>query len=165
MSTKVNPIPPGYHTITAHLSVNGAGKAIDFYKKAFGAEELMRVPGPGGKLMHAEVKIGDSILYLADEFPEMGGDCATRSPKALGGVSSVLHLYVADVDASFARAVSAGATAKMPLMDMFWGDRYGQLEDPFGHRWSMASHKEDLTPAQIAERQKQFMASMAQKKG
>jgi len=163
MSTKVNPIPRGLHTITPQLAVDNAAKAIDFYKKAFGAEELSREMGPGNKIMHAELKIGDSMLYLADEFPEMG-DCGTKSPKKLSCVPSLLHFYFTDVDASFAKAVAAGATVKMPVMDMFWGDRYGQLEDPFGHRWSMATHKEDLTPAQIAERQKEFMAKMGAKK-
>src|ERR1051325_313546 len=164
MSKKVNPIPPGVHTITPQLAVDNAAKAIEFYKKAFGAEELARAMGPGNKVMHAELKIVDSMLYLADEFPEMG-DCGTRSPKSLGGVPCLLHLYVNDVDAAFAKAVAAGATVKMPVMHMFWGDRYGQLQDPFGHRWSMATHKEDLTPAQIGERQKEFMAKMGPKKG
>jgi uncharacterized glyoxalase superfamily protein PhnB len=125
----------------------GAANAIAFYQKAFGATELVRLPTPDGKLIHASVKIGDSIVMLTDEIPQMGA----LGPKALKGTSVTIHLYVPDADAAFARAVKAGATIKMPLQDMFWGDRYGQLEDPFGHSWSIATHKQDLTHEQIQE--------------
>ena len=142
------PIPEGFHTLTPHLVVVDAAAAIEFYKRAFGGKERMRMPGPGGKLMHAEIQIGDSIFMLNDEFPEMGA----RSPISLGGSPVTLMLYVPNVDQSFAQAVSAGATAVMPVADQFWGDRYGMVKDPFGHQWAIATHKEDLTPAQIAER-------------
>jgi PhnB protein len=138
---QVNPIPAGMHSVTPHLTCAGAADAIDFYKRAFGAEELTRMPGPNGKLVHASVRIGDSIVMLADEFPEMGG----RGPKALQGSPVTIHLYVEDVDALAARAVAAGATMTMPVADRFWGDRYGQLEDPFGHRWSVATRVRDVT--------------------
>jgi len=145
-----HPIPAGHHTLTPHLIIKGASEAIEFYKKAFGAEELSRMPfpGPNGtvKIGHAALQIGDSILFLADEFPNQGG----FGPGATSPVT--LHLYVADANASFARAVEAGAKVKMPLADMFWGDRYGQLVDPFGHHWSIAEHLEDLTPEQMQER-------------
>lgn len=141
----VKPIPEGMHTITPHLVCAGAADAIGFYVKAFGAVELGRMPGPDGKLMHAQVKIGDSMLMLVDEMPQWGA----LGPKALKGSPVTLHLYVPDVDASFAQAVAAGATVTMPVTDMFWGDRYGQVQDPFGHNWSIATHKRDLTDAQI----------------
>jgi uncharacterized glyoxalase superfamily protein PhnB len=144
----VSAIPEGYYTITPHLIIQGAAKAIDFYKKAFGAEEMFRMPGPDGKtVMHAEMKIGNSPIMIADEFPSMG----CRGPKALGGSPVTIHLYVQDVDKFYQRAVEAGATATMPPQDMFWGDRYGKLTDPFGHVWSVATHKKDLTPDQIAK--------------
>lgn len=143
------PIPDGYTSITTHLIAKGAGQAIDFYKKAFGAEELMRIPGPDGKsVMHGEIKIGNSILMIADEFPDYG--CV--GPKTLGGSPVTIHLYVNDVDASYKRAVDAGATATMPVTDMFWGDRYGKVTDPFGHHWSIATHKEDVAPEECAKR-------------
>jgi PhnB protein len=141
----VKPIPEGMHTLTPHLVCAGAADAIEFYKKAFNAVELRRMPGPGGKMMHAEVRIGDSVLMLVDEFPEMGA----KGPKALEGSPVSLHLYVADADAAMAQAVAAGAKVMMPLADMFWGDRYGQVEDPFGHRWSIATHMRDLSPQEI----------------
>ncbi len=132
MTTAVKPIPDGFNTLSAHVVVRGADQAIEFYKKAFGAEEITRIPGPGGKgIMHAELKIGDSMLMMCEEFPDMGA----KSPAAIGGSPVTLHLYVQDVDQAFDRAVSAGATVKMPLTDMFWGDRYGKLTDPFGHEW------------------------------
>lgn len=147
------PIPEGYHTVTPYLTVRNADRAIDFYKRAFGAKELMRMPGPGGKsLMHAEIQIGDSVIFLADEFPDIGA----RSPESLGGASGYLFLYVQDVDAAFKRAVEAGATVRMPVADMFWGDRFGKLTDPFGHEWGVATRKEDLTPAQIKKRAQAF---------
>ncbi|GGC68263.1 VOC family protein [Undibacterium terreum] len=152
-NAKVKPIPEGMHSLTPHLVCDDAAKAIEFYKKAFNAVELMRLPTPDGKLMHAAVRIGDSTLMLVDEFPEWG----SLGPKALKGTPITLHMYVEDVDASFAQAVAAGATAKMPPADMFWGDRYGLVIDPFGHQWSIATHTRDLTPEQIQEGMKQQM--------
>jgi PhnB protein len=146
-ATNAKPIPDGMHSLTPHLVCAGAGAAIDFYKAAFGAVELSRLPGPGGKLMHGSVRIGDSVLMLTDEMPEWG----SLGPKALKGSPVTIHLYVKDVDAAVAQAVAAGAKVTMPVADMFWGDRYGQLEDPFGHKWSVATHTRDLTPAQIQE--------------
>jgi PhnB protein len=149
MTTSIKPIPEGHHTLTPHLVVKGASEAIEFYKKAFGAEELTRMPGPDGKtIMHAALKIGDSRLFLVDEFPQMG--CV--GPLSLGGSPVVIHVFVEDVDTLFNQAVSAGAEVRMPLVDAFWGDRYGQLVDPFGHKWSLATHKEDLTPEEISNR-------------
>jgi uncharacterized glyoxalase superfamily protein PhnB len=143
------PIPEGFRTITPHLIIKNAGQAIDFYKKAFGAEEVMCMRGPDGKgVMHAEIKIGDSMFMIADEFPQMG--CI--SPQTLGNSPVGIHLYVSDVDSVFNQAVKAGATVKMPVTDMFWGDRYGKLQDPFGHQWSVATHKEDVTPEECAKR-------------
>jgi uncharacterized glyoxalase superfamily protein PhnB len=139
------PIPDGFHALTPHLVCENAAAAIDFYKAAFGATELTRLPGPGGKLMHASVRIGDSILMLTDEMPSYGA----LGPKMLKGSPVTIHLYVADVDAAFAKAVAAGAKVKMALADMFWGDRYGQLEDPSGHLWSLASHTRDTTVAEM----------------
>jgi PhnB protein len=149
MNTQVKPIPSGFHTLTPHLVVKGASEAIDFYKKAFGAEKIGRAAGPDGKsLMHVDLKIGDSRLFLVDEFPEM--DC--RGPQSIGGTPVTIHMYVEDVDAAFSKAVAAGAEVRMPLADMFWGDRYGVLTDPFGHAWSLATHKEDLTAEEIGKR-------------
>jgi uncharacterized glyoxalase superfamily protein PhnB len=143
-----NPIPEGHHTITPHLFLSDAKSAIEFYTNAFGAEEIFRMASPdGSKIMHAEMKIGDSLIMLADEFPEMGS-CA---PKTVGGSPVTVHLYVTDTDATMEKATKAGAKVTMPAMDAFWGDRYGKLEDPFGHHWSVATHKEDLTPEQIME--------------
>lgn len=141
----VKPIPDGMHSLTPHLVCAGAADAIEFYVKAFNAVELARLPGPPGKLAHAMIRIGDSALMLVDEFPDMG----VLGPKALKGSPVTIHLYVEDVDVAFAQAVAAGAKVTMPLADMFWGDRYGQLEDPFGHRWSMATHTRDLSPDEI----------------
>ncbi|HEX2034111.1 MAG TPA: VOC family protein [Chloroflexota bacterium] len=153
---RVDPIPEGYHTITPSLTLSDAGAAIEFYKRAFGAEELGRMPSPDGKVLHAELKIGDSRIMLADEFPDMG---SCRAPQSLGGTSISLHIYVEDVDTAFQRAVEAGATVTMPVQDTFWGDRYGSLVDPFGHAWSLATHKEDLTPE---ETQRRMQASFSQ---
>jgi PhnB protein len=159
----VSYIPPGKRTATPHLIIRGAGKAIEFYKKAFGAEELGRMPGPDGQtLMHAEIKIGDSHIFLADEFGE-GGVCA--SPTKLGGTSIVMHLYVKDADAAFNQAVAAGAKVVMPLMNMFWGDRYGQVVDPFGHQWSIATHVEDVPPEEMGKRAAEAMKHMGSGKG
>jgi PhnB protein len=144
----VKPIPDGYHTATPYLIAKGAAAAIEFYKKAFGATELMRCPGPGGALMHAEIKIGDSPIMLADEFPEM----KILSPSSLGGTSGLVLLYVPDVDARFAQAVAAGATVERPVKDEFYGDRAGTLMDPFGHRWTIATHVEDVSPEEIQRR-------------
>jgi PhnB protein len=154
MAKKVAPIPPGYHTVTPYLAIRKAARAIDFYKKAFGAAESYRLEAPDGSIAHAEIRIGDSPVMLSDENPEMG----SKSPQTLGGTPANLLLYVEDVDAAFRRAVAAGATATMPPADMFWGDRYGKLLDPFGHEWSLATHIEDLTPAQIAERARSAFA-------
>ncbi len=151
----VNPIPEGFTSVTPHLIIKDAGKAIDFYKKAFGAEELFRMPGPDGKtVMHAEIKIGNSHVMLADEFPDYG--CV--GPQTLKGSPVTIHLYVENADASYKRAVDAGAKATMPLTDMFWGDRYGKIEDPFGHHWSIATHIEDVAPEECARRSAEAFA-------
>ena len=140
--------PDGYHTVTPYLIIQGAARAIEFYKQAFGATELMRLDAPGGTIGHAEIKVGDSIIMLADEHPEMG----FRGPQALGGTPVCLMLYVEDSDAMFARAIAAGGTVQKPIQDQFYGDRSGQLADPFGYVWTIATHKEDLTPAEIKAR-------------
>ncbi|NRR32840.1 VOC family protein [Oxalobacteraceae bacterium] len=154
MTATVKAIPEGMHTITPHLVCEGAAQAIDFYKKAFNAVELGRMPGPNGKLIHAMLRIGDSSLMLVDDFPEWGG----FGPKALKGTPVTIHLYVQDVDASFKQAIDAGGTVKMPVADMFWGDRYGMLTDPFGHNWSLATHKRDMTPEQMQKEMKEMEA-------
>jgi PhnB protein len=153
-------IPTGFHTATPVLTVRDGVKVIDFYKRAFGAEERMRIPGPDGSLMHAEIKIGDSILMLSDEQPNMG----CRAPSSVGSCTSYVFLYVPDVDAVFKKAVEAGAKVIMPPTDMFWGDRFGQVEDPAGQRWGLATHKEDVSPEEMTKRQQQFFASMANQK-
>jgi uncharacterized glyoxalase superfamily protein PhnB len=150
---KVKPIPEGMHSITPHLVCAGAAEAIEFYKKAFGAVEGARLPGPDGKLMHAMIRIGDSAVMLVDEMPQWGA----LGPKSLKGSPVTLHLYVEDVDAVVKRAVSLGAKVTMPVDDMFWGDRYGKLEDPFGHHWSIGTHQRDVT----AEEMQQAMRDMA----
>jgi uncharacterized glyoxalase superfamily protein PhnB len=154
MNKAVKPIPEGMHTVTPHLVCAGASDAIEYYKKAFGAIELARMPGPDGRLMHAMVKIGDSPVMLVDEFPEWGG----TGPKTLKGTSVTLHLQVPDADAVFKSALDAGATVKMPIADMFWGDRYGVVTDPFGHSWSVATHIKDMTPEEMTEAGKVAMA-------
>ncbi|MDB5349705.1 MAG: glyoxalase [Planctomycetota bacterium] len=154
MAQQVKAVPDGHHTLTPHLIVKGASDAIDFYKTAFGAVEHGRMGGPGGLLMHADLQIGDSHLFLVDEFPAFG----CLGPKTIGGTAVTIHLYVEDVDAAFARAVEAGATVKMPLMDMFWGDRYGKVMDPYGHEWSLAQHLADYTPEEMAARGAAAMA-------
>ncbi len=148
--SKVDPIPADMHTVTPHLVCAGAAAAIEFYKKAFNATESARMLTPEGKIMHGAVKIGDSTVMLVDEFPNWG----SLGPKARGGSSVTLHIYVKNVDEVFAQAVAAGATVKMPVADMFWGDRYGIVEDPFGHAWSIATHTRDMTPEQMAEAMK-----------
>lgn len=144
--SSVSPIPPGMTAVTPHLVCRNANEAMEFYKRAFGAVEYARLPGPDGKLMHGLLAIGGACIMLVDEFPGQG----TTSPQSLGGSPVCLHLYVPDADATFARAISAGAQPVMPVADMFWGDRYGRLTDPYGHQWSVATHVRDLTPEQIA---------------
>ncbi len=144
----VDPIPMGFHTVTPHLIVAGAADAVEFYQQAFGAREISRLRGPRGKLMHVEMHVGTSRFLLADEFPERGA----LGPRAIGGSPVAIHLYVEDADATFERAIAAGAKAIVPLENAFWGDRYGQIEDPFGHRWSIASRIEDLTREEILTR-------------
>ncbi|GMU33305.1 MAG: VOC family protein [Planctomycetia bacterium] len=148
MAGKVNPIPEGFNSVTPHIVVKGAKAAMEFYKKAFGAEEVMCIPAPDGSVMHAEIQLGNSRVMIAEENPQMG----CQSPKSLGGSPITVHLYVNDVDSVVNQAVKAGATSVMPITDMFWGDRYGMVTDPFGHKWSVATHTEDLTPEQIGER-------------
>ncbi len=144
---KVKPVPDGYHTLTPYLIVRGADKAIEFYKKAFGATERFRMPGPDGKIMHAEMEIGDSAFMLGEESLEMG----SKSPQTVGGSCVGIHIYTEDVDAAFARAVKAGAKSVGPVMDMFWGDRFGKLQDPFGHTWTIATHTKDVSPEEMAQ--------------
>ncbi|OEZ63353.1 VOC family protein [Duganella sp. HH105] len=151
MTAKVDPIPKDMHSVTPHLVVDGAAAAIEFYKKAFNAVETARMPGPEGKIMHAAVRIGDSQVMLVDEFPDFGN----LGPLKLKGSPVTLHIYVTDADATYAQAIAAGATARMPPADMFWGDRYGQVTDPFGHVWSIATHVKDMTPEEMAEAMKQ----------
>ncbi|MBE0619790.1 MAG: VOC family protein [Burkholderiales bacterium] len=143
----VKPIPENMHSVTPHLVCAGAADAIEFYKKAFNAVEGGRLPGPQGKLMHAMIRIGGSAVMLVDEMPEWG----SLGPKALKGSPVTIHLYVEDVDAVVARAVAAGAKITMPVADMFWGDRYGKLEDPFGHHWSVATHLRDVSPEEMQQ--------------
>jgi len=145
----VKPIPEGSHTVTAHMVVRNANEAIEFYVRAFGAEELGRMSTPDGKfVIHATLRIGDSLVMLCDEMPQME---RWVSPQALNGTSVALHIWSADVDGAFEKAVKAGARVSMPVADMFWGDRYGRLVDPFGHEWSVATHKQDLTPEEMAQ--------------
>jgi len=157
LTVAVKPIPDGYHSITPCLTVKGADRAIDFYRRAFGAEELGRMNGPDGKtVMHAELKIGDSRFFLGDEIPGMGN----RSPQSLGGTPSGIYLYVRNVDETFRKAVEAGATVKRPLEDMFWGDRTGSLLDPYGHIWDLATHREDVPPEEMERRGRDFLKKM-----
>ncbi|HUL51664.1 MAG TPA: VOC family protein [Verrucomicrobiae bacterium] len=153
----VKPIPDGHHSITPTLTVKGASNAIEFYKKAFGAQELSRFPGPDGKsIMHAEIKIGDSVIMLNDEYPQMG----CRSPQSIGGASGGIFLYVQDADDTFNKAVLAGATPQMPMMDAFWGDRFGSIVDPYGHVWSIATRKKDMTYDELRKAAEEFMKQM-----
>ena len=157
---KVNFIPTGYHTVTPSLVVRGGKRAIEFYKQAFGAKELGAMYMPDGeKLMHAEIQIGDSRVMLGEESPEMGA----VSPQTLGGTPASLNLYVEDCDAAFNRAVSAGAKPSMPPSDMFWGDRYGKVTDPFGHSWGILTHKEDVSEKEMGKRAQEWMSTMAKK--
>jgi PhnB protein len=153
----VQPIPEGYNTVSPYLAVDDAEKAIEYYKKAFGAEETVRMNGPDGRIGHAELKIGDSHIMLSDPFPES----STKPPTELGGTSASIFMYVEDVDAVVQKAVDQGATVTMEVEDQFWGDRFGSITDPFGHNWSIATHVEDLTPEEIEERGKAAMAAMA----
>lgn len=150
--TGVNPIPSHYPRVSPYICVSGASDAIEFYKTVFGATERMRISAPDGKIGHAELMIGDAVIMMSDEYPEMD----VRGPKSIGGTAVTISVYVEDVDAVFARAVEAGAEPTRQVEDQFYGDRSGQFVDPFGHRWSVASHIEDLTPDQIVERAAQM---------
>ncbi|HLX76189.1 MAG TPA: VOC family protein [Terriglobales bacterium] len=154
MPSKTPAIPEGMHTITPHITLRNAAQAIEFYKKAFGAEELGRSLTPDGKIMHAAIRIGDSLIMMNDEFPNMG----SSSAEALGGTNVTLHIQTEDVDSLFDRAVKAGAKPTMPLANQFWGDRYGQVVDPFGQRWSVATRVEQLTPQEIEARAREVFA-------
>jgi len=161
MPKPVKGMRKGFHAITPGLVVKGADRAIEFYKKAFGAEESVRMSGPDGRsIMHAELRIGDSIFFVGEENPEMGA----LSPQTIGGTPVTMNLYVTDADAVFKRAVDAGAQVKMPVADMFWGDRYGKIIDPFGHGWGIGTPKEELTPDEMRQRSKEFFAKMASQK-
>ena len=149
--------PDGYHTATPYLIINGATAAIEYYKNAFGATELFRMDAPGGKIGHAEIKIGDSRIMLADEFPEMDA----RGPQSIGGTPVSIMLYVGDVDTVFNRAIAAGGKVKQPVQDKFYGDRSGNLADPFGHVWTIATHKEDLSPSEIGKRAEAWMKTQS----
>jgi PhnB protein len=148
LKTKVKPVPDGYHTATPYLTVQGAADAIDFYKRAFGAQELFRMPGPGGKIMHAEIRIGDSPIMLADES-NIG---ETKAPQTLKGSTAGIFLYLEDVDTTFQKALRAGAKQNAAVENMFWGDRFGKLTDPFGQVWMLATHIEDVSPSEIEKR-------------
>jgi len=150
MKTNVKPIPDGYHTVTPYLVVKDGARAIEFYKSAFGARELFRMDGPDGKIAHAELQIGDSRIMLGSESPQAG----SRSAETLKGTPVSIFLYLDDVDNAFRRAVGAGAKEQQAPQDMFWGDRYGKVTDPFGHEWQLATHKEDLTPEEVGRRAK-----------
>ena len=153
----VKPIPEGYHTATPYLAVDDAAEALEYYKRAFGAKERGRMEAPDGKIGHAEIQIGDSLVMLSDPFPQ----ASTRTPKELGGTTASVFLYVENVDAFVQRAVDAGATVSMEVADQFWGDRFGTITDPFGHSWSVATHIEDVPPEEMAERAKTAMAAMS----
>ncbi len=155
MPESAGPVPTGYHTVTPYLAIRDAAKAIEFYKNAFDATEVMRVPGPNGNIGHAEIEVGDSRIMLADEHPDMG----FVGPQTLGGSSITIHLYVEDVDAVFGKGIQAGAKALRPVQDQFHGDRSGSFEDPFGHVWYIATHKEDLSPEELERRAAEFTAS------
>jgi PhnB protein len=153
----VNPIPEGYPQVTPYLYVDGAAAAIEFYVKVLGAKERMRMPGPDGKLGHAELELGNGLIMLADEHPDMG----VRSPKAIGGSPMSIHAYVDDADAVFDAAIAEGATELRPVENQFYGDRSGQFEDPFGHRWNVATHVEDVPPEEMEKRAAAVMAEQA----
>lgn len=149
-------IPDGFHTATPSLVVSNSKEAIEFYKKAFGANEIYQMAGPGGKTLHAMIQIGDSFVMMADEFPSMG----SKSPTSIGGTAVTLHLYVDDADKIFNQAVNAGAKITMPIMDAFWGDRYGCVLDPYGHSWAIATHQKDMSPDEMRKAGEAFFASM-----
>jgi PhnB protein len=153
----VKPVPEGYHTVSTYLAVEDAAEAIEYYKRAFGAKERLRMDAPGGKIGHAELEIGDSLVMLSDPFPQ----ASTRPPTELGGTSAGVFMYVEDVDAVVKKAVDAGATVTMEVADQFWGDRFGSVRDPFGHSWSIATHVEDVPLEEMAERAKEAMAAMS----
>ena len=157
MTKSANPIPPGFHTVTAYLVVRDARKAIDFYKTAFDAEEIYTMPGPNNRIMHAEIKIGDSPVFLSDEMPERDH----LGPQSRGGATSSILLYLTDVDAAFNKAVKAGCTVKVPVSDQFWGDRYGRVVDPFGHEWALATHVEEVDHAEMKKRLEAMSKQMA----
>jgi len=157
MAKAKNPVPEGQHTISPHLTVKGAAQAIEFYKKAFGAVELHRSPDPNGLIMHAALKVGDSMFFLNDQMPMPGGG---KAPTSLGGTAVTINLYVPDADKIYKQAIANGATATMPIADQFWGDRYGVATDPFGHKWAIATRMEDLTPEEMDKRGREFMAQM-----
>ena len=155
----VKPVPDGYHTLTPFLTVRDAARAIEFYKQAFGAEERGVAKDPTGKIMHAELKIGDSIIMLSDEYPEFG----SVSPLSIGGSAMGLHIYLDGVDAAFDRAVRAGAKVEMPVMDQFWSDRYGRLSDPFGHKWSIGTHVKDMSHDEMKKGMDEAFAKAAER--
>lgn len=156
MPNNVRPIPEGYHSISPAITCKNASAAIDFYKEAFGATEINRMAGPGGRVMHAELRIGDSVIFVSDEFPGM-----SVAPMPGSTPSSYLFLYTPEVDVVFNRAIAAGAQVSMPVSDMFWGDRYGKLTDPFGHSWGVATHVEDVAPDEMMRRSAEWTAKMA----
>ncbi|HEV8376092.1 MAG TPA: VOC family protein [Candidatus Polarisedimenticolia bacterium] len=158
MTKSAKPIPEGYHTATPYLVQRDTKSALEYYKKAFGAETGMVMPGPDGRTGHAEIKIGDSMIFMSDEFPEMSP--GTKSPQSAGCVTGTVFLYVSDVDTVFQRAVAAGAKVLMPVTDMFWGDRFGKIVDPFGHHWGIATRKEDLSPQEVQQRHAEFEKKM-----
>lgn len=158
MPSQAKTIPQGFRSVTPYLTVNDAARALEFYKRAFGAQEVMRMDGPGGKIGHAEIRVGDSLIMIADEMP----GSSIRSPQSLGGTTGGVFLYVDDVDAVYRQAVAAGAESEAQPTDMFWGDRYGRLKDPFGHSWSVATHKEDVAPAEMQRRMQDFMSKQGQ---
>jgi PhnB protein len=161
MARKAKPVPDGFHTVTPHVVLDDCAKAIDFYKKAFGAKEGVRHLVPGGKIAHAEIQVGDSKVMMGDEMPPMPGQAGVyKSPKSAGLSTAALYLYVKDCDAAFDRAVKAGCTIRQPVTDMFWGDRYGQVIDPFGLTWAIATHIEDVSPAEMKKRHQAFVAKM-----
>jgi PhnB protein len=153
----VKPVPEGFHTLTPYLAIENAAEAIEYYKKAFGAEEKFRMDAPDGKIGHAEIQIGDSLVMLSDPFPQS----STKAPTELGATTGSVFMYVEDVDAVVKQAVDAGATVTMEVADQFWGDRFGTITDPFGHMWSIATHIEDVPPEEMAERAKAAMAAMS----
>ncbi len=160
MPSQVKPVPVGYHTATPTLTVDNGARALEFYTKAFSAKKREGVSSFDGKILHAEFQVGDSIFMLSDEFPEMGN----RSPKSLGGTAGAVWLYVPDVDATYRLALAVGATSVSEPTDMFWGDRHARIRDPFGHEWSIATHREDVPPAEMEKRAKEFYARMANRK-